>query len=173
MALAYLAATRDLALDIVYESTDPDYQQCIEDVIGDTVTSRLSQELKNVKGDIIIREGLILLDARRILLPTPAIKPILAQLHVGHAGQEKTLTLANQLFFWHGMSNNIKTMIDNCDQCQERRPAANNTTHGPRHLRPLHSAHPWPMSALTSSTLLAKSISFMLTGGQDSPCTKD
>ena len=41
MGLAYLAATRDPALDIVHESIDPDYQQCMEDIIEDTVTSRL------------------------------------------------------------------------------------------------------------------------------------
>ena len=80
----------------------------MEDIIEDTVTSRLSQQLENFKGDISIREGLILLDARRIILPKPAIKPILARLHVRHVGQEKTLTLAKQLFFWHGMSNDIK-----------------------------------------------------------------
>ena len=68
----------------------------MQDIIEDTVTSRLSQQLKNVKGDISIREGLILLDARRIALPKPGIKPILARLHVKHAGQEKTLTLANR-----------------------------------------------------------------------------
>ena len=97
--LRNLAATRDPALNIVHESIDPDHQQCMEDIMEDTVTSRLSQEPKNVKGDISIREGLILLDARKLILSIPAIKPILARLHVGHAGQEKTLTLAYQLFF--------------------------------------------------------------------------
>ena len=59
--LAYLAATRDPALDIVHESIDPDYQQCMEDIIEDTVTSHRACRAK------------------------------------------ETLTLANQLFFWHGM----------------------------------------------------------------------
>ena len=41
-ALAYLVATKDPALNIVHESIDQDYQQCITDIIEDTVTSRLS-----------------------------------------------------------------------------------------------------------------------------------
>ena len=36
-ALAYLAATKDPALNIVHESIDQDYQQCITDIIEDTV----------------------------------------------------------------------------------------------------------------------------------------
>ena len=98
MALAYLIATRDPALNIVHEAIDQDYQQCMADIIEDTVISRLSQ-LKSVKGDISLKDGLILLDSRRVILPIPAIKPILARLHIGHAGQEKTITLANQLYF--------------------------------------------------------------------------
>ena len=42
-ALPYLAATKDPTLDIVHESIDPDYQLCMDDIIEDIVTSRLSQ----------------------------------------------------------------------------------------------------------------------------------
>ena len=41
-ALAYVTATRDPALNIVHKSIYPNYQQCMEDIIEDTVTSRLS-----------------------------------------------------------------------------------------------------------------------------------
>ena len=92
----------------------------------------MSQSTKTVK------DNLIMLDSRRIVLPTPAIKPILTRLHIGHAGQEKTLALANQIYFWQGMANDIKTMVDNCDQCQERRPSQQ---HNPRTTEP-PSANP-------------------------------
>ena len=49
MMLAYLVATKGPALNIVHESIDQDYQQCMTDIIEDTVTSRLSQQLKNCK----------------------------------------------------------------------------------------------------------------------------
>ena len=66
-------ATKDPALKIVHESIDQDYQQCITDIIEDTVTSRLSQQLKSIKGDISVKDNLIMLDSRRIVLPIPAI----------------------------------------------------------------------------------------------------
>ena len=40
-ALAYLVATKDPALNIVHESIDQDYQQCITDIIEDTMTCLL------------------------------------------------------------------------------------------------------------------------------------
>ena len=76
-----------------------------------------------VKKDISTKDGLIFLDARRIVLPKAAIKPILTRLHLGHAGEDKTLKLVQQLYFWHGMSNDIKTVIFNCNECQTRRPS--------------------------------------------------
>ena len=83
----------------------------------------LTQQLKSVKKDISTKDGLIFLDARRIVLPKAAIQPILVRLHLGQAGEDKTIKLAQQLYFWHGMSNDIKTMIFNCNECQTRRPS--------------------------------------------------
>ena len=57
-----------------------------------------------------------------IILPISAIKPIMSRLYAGHAGQEKTLKLAQQLYYWQNMTNDIKSIIDNCSECQERRP---------------------------------------------------
>ena len=54
-ALAYLVATKDPALNMVHESINHDYQQCITDIIEDTVTSGLSQQLKSIKGDNSVR----------------------------------------------------------------------------------------------------------------------
>ena len=102
-------------MKIVYESIVNDYKQCMEDILGDTSTSHLSHYLKSNKGEISIQDGLILLDAKRIFLPKLAIKPVVSRLHIGHAGQEKTLIMAQQLYFWHGKANDIKTIINNCD----------------------------------------------------------
>ena len=53
----------------------------------------LHNNCKSNKGDISIRDGLLMLDAKRIILPKQAKKPIMERLHIGHAGQEKTTTL--------------------------------------------------------------------------------
>ena len=52
-----------------------------------------------------------MIDAKRIILPTSAIKPIMNRLHAGHAGQEKTVKLAQQLYYWQNMTNDIKSIV--------------------------------------------------------------
>ena len=122
-ALAHLATTKDQALNVIYESIDSDYLQFIKDISNDTNISQLSKQLKNIKGDISTRDKLILLDAKWIVLPKPAIKPIMSHLHIGLARQENTFVMAKQLYFWHRMANNIKNISDNCDECQTCRPS--------------------------------------------------
>ena len=64
-----------------------------------------------------VSDGLILLDTRRIVLPLPAVKPVLRLLHASHSGINKTLVLARGLYFWPGMVNDIKQLISNCREC--------------------------------------------------------
>ena len=58
-----------------------------------------------------------MIDAKGIILPTSAIKPIMNRLQAGHAGQEKTVKLAQQLYYWQNMTNDIKSIVDNCSKC--------------------------------------------------------
>ena len=55
--------------------------------------------------------------------PVSAIKTLLSRLHAGHAGQEKTLSLATKLFYWPGMSNDVKTFVQACRSCFKRLPS--------------------------------------------------
>ena len=48
------------------------------------------------------------IDAKRIILHKSAIKPIMERLHARHAGQEKTVKLAQQLYYWQNMTNESK-----------------------------------------------------------------
>ena len=68
-ALAHLVTSNDPALKIIYESIDEDYMQCIRDIEQNTKTSHLAEQLKNIKSDISIHEGLLMIDAKRIILP--------------------------------------------------------------------------------------------------------
>ena len=52
-----------------------------------------------------------MIDAKHIILPKNAIKPIMDSLHAGHAGQEKTVKLAQQIYYWQNMTNDIKSII--------------------------------------------------------------
>ena len=71
-----------------------------------------------------------MLDGRRIIVPSTAIKTITQELHRAHSGVEKTYKTASQLYYWPGMKNSIRQTIDNCKVCREDRPAqASPTAH--------------------------------------------
>ena len=61
----------------------------MRDIQEDSNTSHLIKQLKSIKGDICVQNDLLMIDARRIILPTREIKPVMNRLHAGHAGQEK------------------------------------------------------------------------------------
>ena len=72
--------------------------------------------------------GLILIDSDKILIPNNYIKKIVTWLHTGHTGFDKTLKLAKDLYYWHGMSNDIKQVTYNCVQCKELAPSLQKMT---------------------------------------------
>ena len=45
-----------------------------------------------------VSDGLVLLNSRRIVLPLPAVKPVLQLLHASHSGINKTLAGKPSLF---------------------------------------------------------------------------
>ena len=86
--------------------------------------NRTTAPFKKIWSDLSLAEnGLILLKARRIVIPNSKIKDILKSLHSSHAGVTRTMKRTHQLYYWPGMAEDIKKMIDNCRPCQELRPA--------------------------------------------------
>ena len=44
-------------------------------------------------------------------------------MHSGHPGQEKTLKLTQSLFYWPGMTNDIRTFVELCKACFRNLPS--------------------------------------------------
>ena len=65
----------------------------------------------------------MLLDSKRIVLPLAAVKPILQLLHSSHSGITKTYHLARGLYFWPGMTNDIKQLVSACADCPKVLPS--------------------------------------------------
>ena len=86
---------------------------------------------------------LVYLDTRRIVMPFKGVKPILKLLHVSHVGVNKTYDLARSIYYWPGMLNDIKQMIDGCKACHSTRPAQ---PVNPRSTKPPSSSFGAPMS---------------------------
>ena len=93
-AISCLAVTSQPSLSMVYAAIDDDYRTLLCDVKNNTSLSNYSRALKGNFDNLSISDGLVLLDSHRIVLPLPAIKPILKLLHASHSGMTKTL-------FWH------------------------------------------------------------------------
>ena len=89
----------------------------MQDVINNSTSSRYSQHLKGSFDSLSVMDNLVLLDSRRIVLPLPAIKPVLHLLHASHSGITKTTNLAKGLYYWPGMSNDIKQLVSCCVEC--------------------------------------------------------
>ena len=59
----------------------------------------------------------------QILVPNVAHKQILETLHMQHCGETKTLANARQLYFWIGMTDQIKLMTSKCETCLKLKPS--------------------------------------------------
>ena len=53
-----------------------------------------------------------------IVLPEAAKKEVLKTQHVQHTDESKTLANARQIYFWPGMTAEIKFMVAMCQECQ-------------------------------------------------------
>ena len=82
-----------------------------------------SNKLHNLSTKQVNGKTIILMDGTRIVIPRPARKAIMDELHRAHSGLTKTYKIATQLFYWPGMKNDIKNKIDSCEACQEQRPS--------------------------------------------------
>jgi hypothetical protein len=106
---------------------DEDYQEVIKCFVRNTDPRSLrpghpARNLQSIWNKISLEDEL-LFKGNRIIIPASAQKDILKQLHIAHGGIQKTRSSANQLYFWPGMCNQIKQMIDSCERCQQIRPS--------------------------------------------------
>ena len=66
---------------------------------------------------------LVLYQTDRIVVPASERPRLLDLLHRGHSGIGKTRQLGRQLYYWPGLSNDIKNMVQNCSACSTHLPS--------------------------------------------------
>ena len=109
---------------------DIDYQQIIE-AITKTENPKLlpsnhpGRQLSSVWSQLSINDslGLIIVDNQRIFVPKSQRQNILEKLHLAHCGTAKTTWRAKDLYYWRGMSTEIKLMVQNCEACRPFLPS--------------------------------------------------
>lgn len=80
-----------------------------------------------MRDELTTEDGLVLLGTR-IVIPKMSQKRVLERLHDAHQGVENTKRRARQTVYWCGINNDISNMINQCDQCQNRRPSQQKET---------------------------------------------
>ena len=68
--------------------------------------------------ELLEQNGLVY-KGHRILIPLRLRKEILQKLHISHQGIVKTKQIARDTVFWPGLAQQIESMIQKCDTCQQ------------------------------------------------------
>lgn len=108
---------------------DPDYQLVIQAVskIKNPKTlpnTQPGRQLSSVWHQLSIdQSGLIVVDCTRIFVPTKYRKNILKFIHAAHCGTHKTTLRAKDLYYWRGMSSEVRLLIQDCDTCRPFLPS--------------------------------------------------
>ena len=110
-------------LTAILDSMDSDYSLLKDDVLDGIAKSRYAAQLKAVFNQLSVDGELVYLDAKRIVMPLKGVKSILKLLHVSHVGVNKTYHLARSLYYWPGMLNDIKQLIEGCEACSKSMPS--------------------------------------------------
>ena len=75
-----------------------------------------------VRSHLSTADGLLIYH-NRIVVPFAMRKNILEKIHSGHFGMRKSRQRASETVWWPCISQDLKTMISECDKCQIKRPS--------------------------------------------------
>lgn len=96
------------------------------------------QQFQKIKDELKYEEGLLFLNDK-LIVPSSLRGKLIEMLHESHFGIEKTLARARQLFYWPGISVDIKAVVKNCQICEKY--ARNNC--GEPLLQEANPQYPW------------------------------
>ena len=121
--LSCLTITKDPSIHIITHNINDNYELSVTDLLNRTNNSKYLHRLSRLRGRLSVSENMILLDSKRIVVPSASVPILLRRLHTGHCGQDKTIKLAQSLFYWPGMNNDIKTFVSSCRECFAKLPS--------------------------------------------------
>ena len=112
-----------------YAAKDAEYQMVLNAVkthkkLGQLPRDHPAQDYRSHWDAMSVEPGLpkLMLYHGRIMIPKDAKREILETLHMQHSGETKSLANARQLYFWYGMTNDIKKMVSGCEECLKLKP---------------------------------------------------
>ena len=100
---------------------------------------------------------LVVYDGSRVVVPLSATGSVASFLHAGHCGFTMTKSLAQTYFFWPGMTNQIKQLVESCQACLALHPSLPKEP-----LQPSHASFPMELVGVDLFSLAGKSYLCMV-----------
>ena len=69
-----------------------------------------------------VDDNLLCINTKQLFVPTGCRKDVLEKLHLSHGGMTRLYNTARSIYYWPGMKNNIRQVVDSCIKCQLHRP---------------------------------------------------
>jgi hypothetical protein len=112
---------KDPLLHEIYDAAvaDPGYQSIVTAIKRGKLVSKLQKghpgKIYKIVWDKIsvLDDAILVINATQIVVPMKLRHQILKQLHVPHAGINRTRAMSKKHFFWPGLSTDIAGMINN------------------------------------------------------------
>ena len=120
----FLNASNDRCISLTQESDKDETLVALKNVIikgWPQMRSECPLQLRDFwlyRDELSILDGLVLKDTR-IIIPNACCDEVLAKLHEGHFGVERTKLRARDSVYWPSMYKDIESMVRSCDKCQE------------------------------------------------------
>jgi transposase InsO family protein len=119
----------DMVLDSLREvaAADETYSELIAAVESGFSTRReltapCVRQYWTIRQELSVDDGLVLF-GKRIVIPQRSRRDILVKLHAAHQGIVRMKRRARQTIYWPGLNNDIVSMVERCQACQERLPS--------------------------------------------------
>ena len=109
-------------------TSDPIYQELVETVkIGfPDDRAKMTEAIRpyyQMRNELSELQGLVVLQSRRIVVPTALRKEVLKRLHASHQGVDRTQRRARETVYWPGITSDISNTVSSCGPCAERLPS--------------------------------------------------
>ena len=82
----------------------------------------LAQQCKAICDELTVDKGLVLYGSR-IIVPQAKRHEMMKRLHASHQGLTRTRRRANAAIYWPGIGNDIRQVVNGCEQCQRKLPS--------------------------------------------------
>ena len=116
---------------------DAEYQEILRAVrkglkLKELPDGHPARQLKSVWDSLsTFEDTFVVYDSDRLMVPKACRPAILSTLHAAHPGINRMRSSAQALYYWPGLSSDIKNLVETCDECRKHLPSQPHDTPKP------------------------------------------